>query len=159
MKEIQLTQGKVVLVDDEDFDWLSKSNWHYSKGYAVRTSTKESGKQRTILMHREIIKTPDGMETDHINGNGIDNRRENLRICTGSENRRNKKRNRKNISGYKGVCFYKRDKNWRVQIDVRKQHIFLGYFDTAEEAARVYDDAAKKYHGEFANLNIDDKGH
>jgi len=96
MKKIKLSQGKVTLVDDEDFDLLSKYRWHYHTGcrceYA-RRSTWKDGKVGTIYMHQMIINTPPGLETDHINGNKLDNRRENLRICTTRENQHNQHRN------------------------------------------------------------------
>ena len=159
-KEIKLTRGFSTIVDDDDFEWLSKSNWHCNaNGYAVRKASKKFGRQKDIFMHREIIKTPDGMETDHINGNKLDNRKDNLRICTHAENGRNAKMRKDNTSGYKGVYFHKRDKHWVAQIDARKKQIFLGYFNTAQEAASAYDEAAKKMFGEFAKLNFDDKDH
>lgn len=99
---------------------------------------------------REII--------DHINGDGLDNRKQNLRICTKSENACNRGIDRDNTSGYKGVCYIsnktKRVKRWIAQIAINKKHICIGYFHTKEEAAIAYNEAATKYHGEFAKLNI-----
>jgi hypothetical protein len=153
MKKIQLTQGKVSLVDDSDFDELSKHKWCYrSDGYAVRMSSYPNPK--IIRMHRVIAGTPDGMDTDHINGDKLDNRRANLRTCTRSENMRNDGKHSDSTSGYKGVTWRKDTKKWQAQLGVKYKHINLGSFDTAEEAARFYDVAANAYHGEFARTNF-----
>lgn len=97
---------------------------------------------------------PTSQEVDHINGNGLDCRRGNLRLCTKSENQRNRRPNQNGTSGYKGVGWYKKYNCWRVRIQVngKKQHI--GYFDNEIDAATAYDNAAKQLHGEFARLNL-----
>ena len=156
MKEIDLTQGKKAIVDDEDFEWLSQWKWCYDGNYAVRHSPTVNGKRRPIWMHREIMKTPEGMETDHRDMDKINNRKENLRICLLSENQRNRVAYANNTSGYKGVTWNRRDKEWRAQITVESRIIQLGGFRTAEEAALAYDEAALKYHGEFARGNFND---
>ena len=89
MKKIKLSKGKYALVDDKDYDQLSKVSWHFNDLYATRGLVSD-GKLKTIYLHRFIANTPKGMETDHINQNKLDNRRENLRICTSSQNRTNK---------------------------------------------------------------------
>ena len=114
MREILLTKGKVALVDDDIFEKLNQYKWQYhGKGYAIRSVT-EHGKNRGILMHREILKTPEGMETDHRNGNKLDNQRCNLRVCTAVQNRRNRAATKSNTSGYKCVYWDKRRKNWQA---------------------------------------------
>ena len=158
MKEIKLTQGKVAIVDDEDYEYLRQFKWcaRNHRGYtwyAQRFSQTVNGKRRIILMHRYIMDTPDGMETDHINHNGLDNRRENLRICTCAENRRNNRIAENNTTGYKGVG-YTTDGYIRAQIRCNNKKHHLGHFKTVEAAAKAYNKAALKYHGEFANLNI-----
>src|SRR5690242_17796567 len=103
-------------------------------------------------MHRVIMNASADIHVDRINGDGLDNRRENLRLCTRDENMMNRRKNSNNSSGYKGV-----DRNkgkWRAYIQVDKKWIHLGYFSTAEQAAHAYDNAAKKYFGEFANTNF-----
>jgi len=105
-------------------------------------------------MHRVILDAPMNMLVDHINGNGLDNRRENLRICTNTENLRNRGKDRDNTSGYKGVVIKKGEKKFRAQIRVNQKTIHLGSFSTPEEAARAYDDAAREYFGEFAWTNF-----
>jgi len=155
MKEIQLSQGKVALVDDEDFERLSQWGWHYHIGYAARMSPRPrvKGKSTIIYMHRLIMNTPDGMQVDHINGEGLDNRRENLRNCTNTENQHNQKLSKKSTTGFKGVR--KRERRFEAQIRVDGKDLYLGMYATPEEAARAYDNAAVKYFGEFSKVNFD----
>lgn len=155
MKEIQLTQDKMAIVDDEDFEWLSKYKWHYqNKGYAERNRSIHLGKHKTILMHREILQVPDGMESDHINGNRLDNRRANLRICTRGENGKNLRKHVDNTSGFKGVSWHKRAKKWIAQITINYKYVYLGLFDDKQVAACAYDKATCKLHREFACTNF-----
>jgi hypothetical protein len=157
MKNIDLAGRATAIVDDEDFEILSKYSWHLgARGYACRAV--RTGKKTTqILMHREIMNIPAGMETDHINRNKIDNRKSNLRICTRTQNEQNKPGKVYNTSGYKGVCWHKGFGKWTARIRVDKKQINLGSFLTAEEAAHVYDKAARKHHGEFAVTNFPEK--
>lgn len=155
MKEIKLPKGKVAMVDDEDFEELNKYKWCAFKGnstYYVSRATRVAKKQKVLLMHRVIMKTPKGMHTDHINGDGLDNQRSNLRIATHSENMRNTRMSKNNTSGYKGVCWDKNAKKWHVQITVDSKLIYLGLYDTVEDGYKAYCIACIKYHGEFANL-------
>lgn len=157
MKYIPLTQGKFAIVDDEDYEELSKYKWHLSKlsiFYARKTRKYESGKFSTISMHRYLLNAQKGMFVDHINGNGLDNRRSNIRICTQKENNRNMRIGKKNKSGYKGVSWATDAQKWRAFIYVEGKNINLGRFSDKEAAAGAYNEAAKKYHGEFASLNI-----
>jgi hypothetical protein len=149
-KEIYLTKGMVTLVDDEDYIILSKFNWqalkHGGIWYAVRSRCR-------IYMHREIMKTPSNMVTDHINHDGLDNRRCNLRICTQTQNQYNREKHLRNTSGYKGVTWDKSNHKWRAQIRHDGVYLSIGYFRSVTEAALAYNNAAIKYHGEFAKLN------
>ena len=156
MKEIELTQGKVALVDDEDYEYLRQWKWYYGceggknkSGYAVRSITNP--KRALIFMHRVIMSTPTGMETDHINCNKTDNRKENLRVCTRLQNKKNNPLMKNNKTGYKGVSI--NNNRYKVKISVNKKQIHLGYFDKVEDAAKTYNLAALKYHGKFARLN------
>lgn len=154
MKKIPLTQGKFALVDDEDYERLiAMGKWQCvgrgKKVYAV----KMFWKKKHIIMHRFIVDAPIGFEVDHINGDGLNNRRENLRICTVSENGRNLSKRKDNTSGFKGVNWHKQKSKWRARIQLDKKRIDVGYFDCPIEAARAYNAAAIKYHGEFAKLN------
>jgi hypothetical protein len=153
MKEIQLTQGKVALVDDDIYEYLNQWKWYYSKlNYAMRS--KRINKKKTFfLMHRVIMDTELNMIVDHLNGNGLDNRRSNLRNCTHAENMRNRKINKKNRSGFKGVSYYTKGNKWRAMIKFNNLRIHIGFYIDPIDAARAYNEAAIKYHGEFANLN------
>jgi hypothetical protein len=148
---IELTRGLITLVDDENFDYLNQWKWYYSGRYVMRRDNKLF---KTVYMHRVIMETPDGMDTDHINGNRLDNRKDNLRICNNTQNAQNANIRKDNKSGYKGVCFVNRDKKWSARIQKQKIRVSLGNFNTPEDAAKMYDEAAKELHGEFAKLNF-----
>jgi hypothetical protein len=157
MKKIPLSQGKYALVDDADYELVSQYKWSYAPrgGYASRNAYLGGGrkapKRKTILMHSLITGEN---YVDHINGNGLDNRRSNLRPCTHIENMRNTKLYANNKTGFKGVHYNKRDKKYQANIRVDKKLKALGYYPTAIEAARAYDNAAKEYFGSFARLNL-----
>lgn len=153
-KEINLSQGKVAIVDDADFAELSRSKWFVTaNGYAIRNIRTGLLKYTNETMHRVIMNPPAGMDVDHINGNKLDNRRANLRICTRSQNLRNSAAHSDNASGFKGVSWFKPAQRWKARIWVDNKEKHLGYFDTPEAAALAYNEAAKKYHGEYARLN------
>ncbi len=162
-KEIPLTQGKFAMVDSQDYEWLIKFKWHAQSNngytyYAARGELRPfaSGKRNLFLMHREILGLPPSRssDVDHKDGNGLHNCRENLRITTRSVNCQNRKIPRNNTSGFRGVCWSEREKNWRAQINVGKIRKSIGRYDTKEEAARAYDIAAKKEYGEEARINF-----
>ena len=159
-RRIPLTQGKYAIVDPDDFYWLSKHKWTaarvYTKFYAVRyEGSKTSGKRKSYRMHREVAHTPEGLECDHINGNSLDNRKANLRSATRQQNCWNsRKRRPKSLSKYKGVSRNKRGRKWKAMLTVNGKTTYLGSFDDQKQAAKAYDRAAKKYRGEFANLNF-----
>ena len=164
MKEIPLTRGLVAIVDDEDFEWLNQWKWCARRRLDERTQyagrqtpdPTRRAKQRMVFMHRLIVECPDGMVVDHINGNGLDNRRSNLRICTHAENLRNRGGNRGSTSKYKGVsrCAGSRSNPWQALIESNRKKYLLGYFPTEEAAARAYDAKALELHGAFARTNF-----
>lgn len=150
MKKIPLTQNKVAIVSDRDFEFISKFTWHNVNGRARTTINK-----KLILMHRLImgLKHGDERQVDHINGNPLDNRRHNLRICTRSQNLGNSKKQKNATSKYKGVTWSKRSRKWRANIVMNGFQQCLGYFNNENEAADAYDFAAIQHFGEFAKLN------
>lgn len=155
MKEIQLTQGQVALVDDEDFERLDQYKWHVlfnnsNKFYALRTSSMVNGKRFKILMHREIINAPKNIQVDHRNGNGLDNRKENLRLCTNQQNQFNRiSPNKNNKLRTKGVSWHKGHKRFCARIKFNSKNIHLGYFTVLADANQAYREAEKRYFGEF----------
>ena len=157
MKEIQLTQGKVALVDDDMYDYLNQWKWYANnlngKFYAVRNLRINKKYVKSILMHRFIMSTNKGLVVDHLNGDTLDNRKCNLRNCTHGENLKNQKISIKNTSGYKGVSWNKNHKSYEAKINNNNITIQIGNFKNIIDAARAYNEAAVKYHGEFANLN------
>jgi hypothetical protein len=159
MKHIPLTKGFVALVDDGDFQWVSQYNWHVKADpryprlfYARRDFHDHFGKTRCQFLHRLIMKAPPGLVVDHINGDGLDNRRENLRLCTVGENARNRRKHRNNTSGFTGV--YKQGSRYISRIRVGGKLLHVGSFLCPEDAARARDKAALEHFGEFASLNF-----
>lgn len=155
MKEIQLNKGFVALVDDDMYEYLNQFTWYInSSGYAARSTRRVFG-HKTIFMHRIILNTPDGMYTDHIDTNKLNNQRSNLRVCTHAQNRANQNNRSDNTSSFKGVTWKKANRQWAAQIGVNGKKFYIGLFDTPEEAAKAYDKEARKLFGEFANLNFE----
>jgi hypothetical protein len=163
MKLIELTKGYFAEIDDQDFEEISKYKWHVvfkrkdGKPYAQTSiHVSGSGKNRikyNLVMHRIILKTKSHI--DHKNGDTLDNTKNNLRECNNSQNHMNiPKMKHKTSSRYKGVSWKKSENKWRATIRVNGKQIELGRFDTEEKAAEAYNQAAIKYHGAFANLNI-----
>jgi hypothetical protein len=144
---IKLTQGKCALVDYEDFNWLNQWKWHHVKGYAVRDAWIGNGKKRKFIMHREILSIPVGQETDHINRDTLDNRKQNLRIATKQQNGRNRTKQKNNTSGYKGVSHHQN--KWQAVIKINKKAIYLGVWESKIAAALAYKLAERRYFGDF----------
>lgn len=153
-KEIELTKGKVAIVDDEDFEWLSQWKWNCNKReYARRKGRVSDGDRcgKYVAMHREIVHCPDGYVVDHIDGNTLNNQKSNLRICTQKDNVRNSSNYSSMMGNYKGVT--KREKSFMVRIGVDFDRIYIGRFSDEIAAANAYNYYAKIYHGEFAKVN------
>lgn len=157
MKKIPLSLGGknkgkfFAVVDDEDYKKLSNLRWTYSSagpGYA-----EHGFKGKLVRMHRVIMNAQKGFMVDHINMNGLDNRKKNLRLCTKAENMRNRNMTKVNTSGYKGVVWDKINQKWVAQMKLNGKHLNFGRFLLKKDAAKAYNEGAKKYHGKFAKLN------
>jgi len=158
-KTIPLTQGKVAIVDNADYEWLTQWKWYAAKGtstHYARRSVWENGKTRDIQMHRIILNASSGMEGDHINGDGLDNRRSNLRVSTQGQQAMNRRKQAGCSSKYKGVSWQKRARKWESHIGINGGQKYLGYFDNEAEAAATYNVEARELFGRFAKLNIID---
>ena len=159
-RRIPMAGPRYAIVDPEDYERLRKYEWFLNKrGHCFYTFRKEPNKktrkESLIQMHQDIIKVPKGMVIDHINHDGMDNRQANLRAATTAQNSHNRKKlSRQCSSKYKGVWWHKSSLKWQARIMFEKKRIHLGTFKNEIDAARAYDEAAKKYHGEFACLNF-----
>lgn len=159
-KQIPLTQGQVAIVDDEDFERVNQFKWHanWNKStksyYAYGKQRLGIGKRTTMLMHRFILGANKGEKTDHWDHDTLNNTRNNLRICTQSQNNGNLRKRTGCSSKYKGVYFCKKEHAWNARIRFDGPQIHLGYFRNEENAARAYDVAAIAKWGEFAMLNF-----
>jgi hypothetical protein len=157
MKEISLTQGKVALVDDEDFEYLSQWKWFANRKCHIWYAKKwyrNGSHKTTVSMHVILMNTHGGKEVDHIDGNGLNNQKNNLRICTHQENTRNARLYKNSTSGFKGVTFFRKNNCWRARIQVNGIGYHLGLFKSPIEAAKIYNKMATQYFGEFARLNV-----
>lgn len=161
MKTIALTQGKEVVVDDEDFGWLSVYRWHAHKierknrviWYAVG-SARQFGETGGVLMHRKILAVTDRkVQVDHTDGDGLNNQKFNLRLAVRGQNQQNSRKQVGCTSRFKGVYWSNRAKKWQAQIMVQRKWINLGQYTCELEAAKAYNAAAKNYFGDFALLN------
>ena len=158
-KLIMLTQGQAAIVDASDYEHLSKHKWYAQRTvlgtfYAVRQLARNNGKQPVARMHRVIIDAPEEMHVDHINHNTLDNRRSNLRLCTNGENKKNSRSAKGSTSKYLGVGWDRHANKWEALIRVNGKQSRIGRFSCEVEAAKAYDAAARKHHGEFANPNF-----
>lgn len=149
MKTIKLNKGYETIVDDDVYEWASKNKWKYNQGYVIRSKWPNS----SYRLHRLIMNASKGIYVDHIDGNPLNNLRSNLRLCSNAENGRNQKLHKNNTSGYKGVHWSKLNKKWKVEIKINYKNKFIGLYNTKEDAAKAYNEAALKYFGEFARLN------
>lgn len=157
---IPLTQGQVAIVDDADAPLVAQHHWWASRGaysyYAVTKVRLSRGRWRLLGMHRFLMGDPPGLQVDHVNHDGLDNRRSNLRIATQSQNKANSRRYRQNASGFKGVYRRAHYDRWSAQIAYGGRLRHLGYFNSPEEAARAYDTKARELFGAFALCNLPD---
>ena len=145
---IKLTQGKSTILDKEDWTKASKFNWYVQKvaseKYYARRTTDD------IQLSRFLMNPKEGEEIDHINGDSLDNRRSNLRICTHRENMMNRRKHKNNTSGHKGVSWHKAKRKWEAGIKINGFHKYLGRFDQIEDAVKAYKEGASLYYKEYA---------
>lgn len=154
-KEVRLTNGLVAKVDADKYDEVSQISWHQDDAGYARSNVWEGGRKIAApRMHRAILTGIDvKLHIDHINGDRLDNRTENLRVCTASQNTMNRGAQANNTSGYKGVIYDKQRQKWRAEICYGGKRRYLGRFNSAEEVALAYNEAARIHHGDFAFQN------
>jgi hypothetical protein len=153
LKAIPLTKGYVAFVDDDDFAAVSQKKWgaFHSNGnvYAASQTSRKDGPRRTLFMHRIINETPEGLHTDHVDGDTLNNCRSNLRSVTRAQNQWNRRADRQGSSKHKGVSWQASTGKWLAMIQANKRRIYLGIFADEEDAARAYASAAVEMFGEF----------
>lgn len=152
VKKYNSNEFTETLLDDEDYEFLHRFNWfEHKQGYVYANGKIKEEHKSNIMLHRLVVFAKKGEVVDHIDGDVKNNQKSNLRICTQTENSKNRKIGTNNSSGFKGVI--KKGNKYHAKIGLNKNRIHLGSFDTKEEAAKAYNEAAKKYHGDFAKLN------
>jgi hypothetical protein len=151
--DIDIGNGSVAVVDAADFNEVSKYKWHLlntrGKRYAIAHIVDHEGNRETVYMHRLIAGVSKGQVCDHIDGDGLNNKRLNLRACSHQQNIWNAKRSVRNKSGFKGVCWHKNNQKWHARISKGGVSVHLGFYESPEIAHQAYCKAAKELHGEF----------
>ena len=155
MKEIELTQGKVALVDDIDYEYLMQWKWYANRHrdhFRARRTDRTNGDQKTIRMHNVIAERMeiDSEHIDHIDRNPLNNQRSNLRVATRSQNQHNRGAQKNSKTGVKGISFDKTQGRYQARIEITGKHYYIGRFDTVEEAAVVIKQKREELVGEFA---------
>jgi hypothetical protein len=155
VKEIKLANSdNYTLVDDDDYERFKHLPWRESQHGYAQVCKAVNKRSKTFHLHREIMSPPDGLYVDHINGNPLDNRKENLRIVTHQQNMFNVKNYITNKSGYRGVSWHPQRNKWRARLHYLGNEIHIGVFDSKEDAARAFNKKAAELYGEYARLNV-----
>ena len=156
---LELSNGGHAFIDAEDEPILEGYRWRWRFEGDGNLYVIARTRHTYVRMHRVVLGVTDpSLQVDHANGNGLDNRKANLRICTAQENARNRRRRPRGASSrFKGVTFHRAARKWQAQIKVGGKSLYLGLFDSEEEAARAYDAAAEEHYGEFAALNLEQR--
>jgi hypothetical protein len=148
---VKIHNNVKILIDKEDWEKYKMMKWFlWGEGYIV--CKPDYRKFQIIYLHRLIMNAPKGKDVDHINGNTLDCRKINIRICNRSQNSMNQRLKSNNTSGYKGVTWSKSANKWIAQITFNYKHLYLGIFETKEEAYTVYCEASKRYHGSYGRI-------
>lgn len=153
MAQWHTRNGVSFLVSTEDLHWVIKHNWHLSKRGYITTKIN----RKNVCLHKMILEVDVGFDIDHINGNKLDNQRENLRVCTHQQNCFNQKRRSTNTTGFIGVSKKKGMEKFEAYIHYCGKKFYLGLFDSVDEAARIRDRAALEKYGEYARLNFSEE--
>lgn len=156
-REIACSNGKAIVVDAEDFHFLSKFRWHQIGDYPSTWGKKlePSYNRACVPIHEFLLRSNDpDIEVDHVNQNPFDNRKSNLRLASRMENAANRRKSKNQLGDYKGITLDKRSNRWKARIKVNGREKSLGLFDNPKDAAMLYDFAAKRFFGEFAFLNF-----
>lgn len=159
MKVIKITQGCRAFIDDEDFEKVSRYRWYLVRPLKSKTlkyaacKKYPDGEKKTLLMHRLILNAPKGRPVDHIDRNGLNNQKSNLRICSIRENNLNCKIHKTNKSGYRGVCWHEQNSCYRAYFSLHNKTYHIGLFQTAKEAAIARNEKMKQLGCKFARLN------
>jgi hypothetical protein len=157
-RKIDISEGYFTLVEPRDYYRIRRFKWCVwgtgSKFYAARVMVIGPGKTKIMYLHRQLLNAPKGVLVDHRNRDPLDNRRQNLRFATHSENVQNRGKRKNTTSKFIGVWFRKVNGKWESRITHKDKKIYIGTFDSEIDAAKAYDEAARKYHGEFARLNF-----
>ncbi len=157
IKYIPLSRGMFAIIDECEYDNISRFNWYIKESHGVYYAQRNlliNGKRNTQKMHRFIMDAPKGIQVDHINHNGLDNRKENLRLCTHGQNQMNSRSRKGSSSQYKGVIKTKVGKPWAAHYQFNNKVHRIGGFNSEIEAALAYDEIVSKKFGEFAYLNF-----
>ena len=159
MREIELTQDQVALVDDDDFEWVTAWKWHAHRNRKTFYVEWKRKKNDILGIHNVIWEhhfgpVPEGYTVDHIDNDGLNNQKLNLRLATATQQHQNQRIKSDNTSGYKGVSFHRTEQKWQARITINHKRVFLGYFSDPAEAAQARDRAVIEHYGDFANLNF-----